>query len=382
MLKKVTFKAESDIITCGINTDSNFINSEDYISGSVIRAGFAKDIYLDCDIVERNNFIELKDENGKCSDCAKRGICEKFSEMRFSFFYKAGCIPVPFTTKVCKTNSAEHPIQDLMLENGIAVCKKCGRGLGRMEDAKGYIDKNKIKIINIDKSKNTTTHTAINYALRTAMHGSLYTIRSLPRGMMFEGYIDDRDTGMIEEGTVVYVGKYSSNGFGKLVINKVEQIKKSKDIAALIIQFTDKFGVGDRKDPNKYYVPLLFVSDAKLGFETGIPALVTEKYNELWNEKLFGENSIFTIENVYAQNKLYGGYNTANKWGQWRIEPQVITIKGSSILASFDREKIDEAVYILKEMSDNGIGFDTINGYGKINVCDELHMIGVSENAY
>ena len=123
MMKKIVFELCSDVISCGINSDYNFLNSLDYIPGSVLRAGFAKDIYLGCEIEERNNWIELKGD--KCSECSRKKICENFSNMKFSFAFPENTVPSPLTTKKCKIKPSEHPIKDSMLNNGILECDEC-----------------------------------------------------------------------------------------------------------------------------------------------------------------------------------------------------------------------------------------------------------------
>ena len=384
MIKKVIFRLESDIVSCGINTESNFFDSRDYIPGGVLRAGFAKDIYLSCGIDKRNNFIELKDPEGRCVSCENRLICEKFSDMTFSFLYNRNCIPAPFSTKVCKLRPGKHPIKDIMLDNGRAVCASCKEGFhhieGRMADANGYIDMSDNTLISI--KKNTTTHTAVNYAAGTARYNSIYTTRAISKGLYFEGLIDDCDTGLIKEGTVVYVGKYSSSGFGKLVVEKISEPDKRHDICKSIQEFTSRCRADKpyRKNPDKMYAPILFTSDAKLGFESGIAVSCTSEYRNLWTEKIFGDGSIFEIENVYAQNKISGGYDTSAQWGKWRKDPQIITVKGTSVLVSFDKNNLKKAVEIFEDMLLNGIGSDTKNGYGRVDICNKIHLIGAGDN--
>lgn len=375
-MKKVIFELQSDVLTCGINTEINFLSSNDYIPGSVIRAGFAKDIYLSCDIENRDNIVEIKN-SGSCVSCLNREICKNFSDMKFSFFYKKDCIPSPLTTKRCKVNPDNHPIKDIMLSDGIAVCEECEKTGGRMEDAKSYINYRHKKIASV--SKNTMTHTAINYATRTALDGSLFSTRSLARGQLFEGYIDDRGSSLIDIGTTVYVGKNSSSGFGKLVVKSVEGFDMSNVTDTEIKDFTARYSSfkPENKKPDTMYVPILLLSDAKLGFKSDNTVKSTEEYKKLWREKLFGVGSIFDVETVYAQNRLYAGYDTSREWGEWKRNAEIHTLKGTSVLVSFPADKLTEAVNILSEMKKNGIGAETINGYGQIDVCNKIHLMGV-----
>ena len=373
MMKKVIFKLESDVLSCGINTESSFLDSRDYISGSVLRAGFAKNICLSCGISKRNNFIELKDPDGICSICENRLICEKFSDMTFSFLYNRNCIPAPFTTKACKLRPHEHPIKDIMLDNGRIICTHCKDGFyhinGRMEDVKEYIDILSNELISINK--NTVIHTATEHSDR------LYMTRSIPKGLYFEGLIDDCNTGLLKEGSVVYVGEYSSNGFGKLVVQAICEPDKRSDIRKSIQDFTSLYRSDKphRKNPDKMYAPILFLSDAKLGFESGIALSSTSEYGNLWTKQMFGDESIFEIESVNAQNMLYANDDAS---AQCEKYPQIITVKGTSILVSFDRDKLERAAEIFEDILQNGIGRDTKNGFGRIDICNKIHMIGLN----
>ena len=74
-------------------------------------------------------------------------------------------------------------------------------------------------------------------------------------------------------------------------------------------------------------------------------------------------------------------YDTRQKWGEWKKDPQVETIKGSSFLISVEKDRLDNAILLLEKMLVNGIGSDTENGYGRIDVCNEIHMLGVNADA-
>lgn len=382
MMKKIVFELCSDVISCGINSDYNFLNSLDYIPGSVLRAGFAKDIYLGCEIEDRNNWIELKGD--KCSECSRKKICENFSNMKFSFAFLENTVPSPLTTKKCKIKPSEHPIKDSMLNNGILECDECKKiseRAGRMEDAKGYID---IKNMCSTKVlKNTLTHTAINYNSRTALDGSLYSTNSIARGQVFEAYIDDCDTEMIKIGTVVYVGKYSSNGYGKLMVKDIIDVEPRNDLKEKIEEFTKEY-CSDKveyKDENRFYIPILLLSDARLGIKPNTAVKTTEEYKNMWHKLVFDDEDYIKIENVFANNRIYAGYDTRQKWGEWKKEPQVETIKGSSFLISVEKDKIDNTISLLEKLLANGIGSGTENGYGRIDVCNEIHMLGVNADA-
>ena len=260
--RKVTFTLEGDVITGGITIKDKFKETTPYLTGSVVRAAFAKDIFLDCPFADKPsddgkyNFIELKNEN--CSNCEKKEICEKFSHMNFSFFYPENCIPAPLTAKKCKTFGTEHPIQDSLVE----MPKKCYEdnckldGNGRLENLKGFVDSedNSHKVETV-----TTTHTAINYMTNSKLDGSLYSVCAIKSGQKFTGYIDDCSSGMLYDGKIIYVGKYSSNGFGKIKITVSDEYEKT-DLVDKINTFNNKFKEAElfKQKPERIFVPVLF----------------------------------------------------------------------------------------------------------------------------
>lgn len=379
MIKKVKFELLDDFVSCGINTESNFLNTEDYISGAVMRAAFAKDIYLECCIDNRDYYIELKN-NEICKDCKNNEVCRKFSDMTFSFFYLENTIPSPMTTKKCKIHPNSHPIKDILLSDGSVICDECrkenGSMAGRMEDAKGFINLKQMKPAKI--SKTMSTHTAINYAAKTAKEGSLFSINAICRGQYFEGYIDDCDTGLIEVGKIIYAGKYSSCGFGKMRIIEAEEAGSSGNIYDKIKMFTMALNKGD----NKYYAPVLFLSNARLGIKEDTEPKTVDEYRKIWRELLFGENECIDVETVYSKQRIYRGYDTSKAWGDWQKDAVIETLMGTSILVSFTEENCEKAIDLLNKSESTGIGNDTKNGYGKIEVCNEIHMLGVIGNGY
>lgn len=388
-MKHVKFELLSDFVACGINTENNFLTSEAFISGAVIRAAFAKDIYLDCDIENRDYFIELKD-SPKCSDCPKRAVCASFSEMSFSFFYPENTIPAPMTTRRCKLYPKQHGIKDIMLGTDAKnlCCSDCtAEGTGRMDDAKGYINTITNKPFAVKRSH--SIHTAVNYTTRTVKDSSLFSVNAIESGQIFEGCIDDRGSGLIREGKVIYAGKYSSNGFGKLRIISVEDEPLKPDAQALgerIAEFTRLFKhfCPDRFRDGRLYAPILLRAPARPDIQTDTQPLSTDAYKQLWNGLLFrNEGAVFEIENVFARTRLYRGFDSAKRWGMWLKEPTVEVLAGSSVLVSFDKSCLDSAIAALLDLIDNGIGRadfeagrrDNLNGYGAVEVCAPLHLL-------
>ena len=401
MLKKVKVKACSNIMVGGLRTADNFLTSEEVISGAVIRAGFATDILLnnpnyEFDVPSKDeckyNYVYYNENlcNGLSEE--EKEIYKKFSNMKFSFFYPNDSIPAPLTAKVCKTCGTEHHLKDIVFENKALVCQDCEKELSkkknldkekvnkipkRMENLKGLIhwDNENKKYVSTKVEKSLSTHTAINYSLHTARDGSLFSVKAIKKGTEFVGYIDDCDTGLIYIGKIIYVGKYSSNGFGKLQITDISDVTL-EDLKSRIDAFNEKF----KGNENKKYISMLLLSDGKLlSFEndTNIVISSTNKYNELWKKAIFGDNDIFTIEKIFAQNIFYSGFDTSKEYGNWRNSPEIITLKGTSFKISYDIQNEEQALKVLNQLEQNGIGRDTNNGYGMVSVCHKIHTLGV-----
>lgn len=385
MKKRVEFLLEDDVITGGVRTATNFFESSDFISGAVLRAGFAWNILFECpyadeEINEKLNFVSYRDKE-KCTDCPNAEACKKFGDMRFSYLYPLDTVPAPFTLHKCKAH-AEHCVMDTVAVNGRLACTKCN---GRMESAKGYI--NSLTGMPVKIPKSLTVHTAIDIHTGTALDGSLYSIYALKHGQKFYGFIDDCGTGMIKEGDTVRVGKMSSCGFGKLKITKVEDCPESgnkEQIKKSVTEFNQKFksrisGCSE----NKEYASLLFTSDAVLELEKEKnEVLISDRYKEIWQKHLFGDDTKLFVEKIFAQNFSYSGFDTSIKTDEdimRRKSPIIMTKRGTSILVSFKTEDRESAVSELYNMSENGIGKDTEIGCGNVEVCSPLHCLGITE---
>ncbi|MBP1549633.1 MAG: hypothetical protein J6A05_06475, partial [Oscillospiraceae bacterium] len=327
MKKLVKFRFESDVICGGIKTNNNFIKSVDIINGAVLRAAFANDILLDCKFADEavdGKKYQVVYRKQKCEGCKHENVCKKFSDMTFSFLIPENSMPAPFTARTCKAHGTAHPIMDTVMESGMLRCKGCG---GRMENLKGIIDRDTFSTVRIPHS--STTHTAINHNTRTAKTGSLFSVEAIRKGCIYECEIDDLDSGMLCEEKVVYIGKYSSSGFGKIKIISIEDVAEY-DVEKTVDEFNEKF----KEKEGLNYASVLFLSDAKLDINQtdNTPKTETE-YREIWKERLFGKDAPVEVEQVYAQNYMYNGYEMSS--GEYKVVPEMLTEKGSSIKVSF-----------------------------------------------
>ena len=370
MKKRVKFSFESNVISCGVRLKPNFLKSVDVISGAVLRAAFANDILLECpfaeEVVDEKKF-QVVSRGEKCGNCKNKNICEKFSGMNFSFMYPENSVPAPFTARTCKGYGTAHSVMDTVMQNGRLICPVCK---GRMESLKGLVNKTDYKSVRVPHS--SSTHTAIDPNTRTALDGSLFSIDAIKRGMVYECEIDDCDTGMLYEGKVIYLGKYSSAGFGKIKIISVEVAEESS-VKNRIDRFNEKFGGSDRK-----YASVLFLSGAKLDIDKYADEIrTTEEYRSIWKEVIFGKDSLIDVEQVIAQNYIYNGFDTSVDGEDRQRKSEFLTEKGTSVRVSFPAGSGAED--LLEQLEKNGIGRDTECGYGRIAVCSDIHMLGIQE---
>ncbi len=385
MRKIVELELLSPFMSGGARIADNFFESEQFIRGSVIRAAFANELLLQCPFADkpdskgRYNYIEPKDEG--CKSCENYKICESFSDMYFSFAYPKNSFPAPFTSKACKTCGTRHPLKDTVLESLNLECSECKSGLKRMENLKGFIKKTERAdegyYAQVTVPFVLTTHTAIDYNSHTSLDGKLYSVRAIEKGVHFTAEIDDLDSGLIKENKIIYAGKYSSAGYGKIKIVNITDSNEitSEGVCEKINSFQSRFNTDDK-------ATILFTSDAILGFKFDADddkCKTKDEYIKLWQEALFGENcSCIKVEKVFAETQLYKGYDTSKKWGEWRKgEPQLLILKGTSILVSIAKDSREQAVKTLTGLEQSGIGEKTKDGFGQISVCHEIHKLGV-----
>ncbi|MCX7921551.1 MAG: hypothetical protein N3B21_05980 [Clostridia bacterium] len=392
-MSKVVLKLESPLMTGGKRLKDNVLESLDYIAGHVLRAAFARHILLNCPLYKPNqpdskgryHFVYIRDK-GECRKCRLYEACRDFSDMKFSFFYPKGTDILPYTAKGCKYHD-DHGFKDILTYNEGVRCSKCiekyGESMvdmgkaGRVESVSGY--RKRHEKISIERT--VFTRTAIEPSTKTAQDGSLYLIYAVKQGIEFEGEIQGIEKLGIKEGNSIYVGSYNTVGFGRMSVQSISDEDRKKNLPELISEFNLKLHKHNVKQPTETkvtYIPILFKSDAKLGIERESfdRPMSNEEYKEKWKELIFGEKlQDIKIEKVLSENDMYRGYDTSQEWGKWEKKPQIITLKGTSVLLSTDRP-IESVLPELVDMELQGVGEDKNNGFGQIEVCNELHVKG------
>lgn len=387
-MSKIELRLESPLMVGGKRLKDNVLESLDYMPGSVMRAAFAKYILLNCplyipdkcDECGRFNYVYIRD-NDKCRECTFYDCCSNFSNIKFSFFYPKDFEIIPFTSRKCKSYD-EHGFIDMLIPPKNLRCKRCiekNKGLiadekvGRLDSARGFrIGEQCVKV-----EREVFTRTSVDPYTLTAKEGSLYSLYAVKPGITFTGEIDGFEILNLKAGSEIYVGSYNTVGFGRFRIENISEEHSVKDMYNDILKFNERI-----KDTayghDKTYIPMLFVSDAKLGIEkyNFDKPLSNEKYKAIWKRLLFtDEMAEFEVEKVFSEQGIYRGYDTSRKWGSWEKDPQVLVLKGTTILASTIKP-ISETIGILNKLQDEGIGLERENGFGKVEVCNELHVKG------
>lgn len=385
MKQKVNFELLQPVMCGGVRIEKNFFESEAFIRGNVIRAAFATQILLECPFADRKssegkyNFIEIKDADGRCLDCRYNKICNSFGNMTFSCAYPENSIPAPFTAKKCKKCDTKHKIKDILVESGMIVCDECkannANDIARMENLKGLICQDGEKFVSLKIPMTLSTHTAINYHSHTAADGSLFSIKAIEKGQIYTTIINDCGTDMLNIFDVIYAGKYSSCGFGKMKIIDLQPVSdfSMSDIKERIENFNIRF--------NKHNLASVLLITDMLPLETDISdkVLTNEEYLEYWQKSIFGTNELpFSISKIHTETQLYSGFDTSKSWGNWKqTTPDLLLKKGTSLLLEIKENCFDEAIEILTKMQNNGIGKKTQDGFGQVEICHPIHCTGV-----
>lgn len=383
----VTLNFEAPLIVGDKKLANNYIESKDYIQGSVIRAAFARVILNHCSVYngkaedipgvgKKKNWIYYRAKEGCCTICKYASICKKFgTEVKFSFFYPEGTSVIPLTSMSCKNKPQEHGFIDSLTQK--AVCKKCeaiNPNNTRVEFTSGLKNaQGEFKI-----TKLTQTKTSINPYTQTAKDGQLYSLTSVVNDR-FTGEITGLNENEISLFKTLRVGAYTSTGYGKCNLTFSKEKAKQPTLEQ-IITFSKAYKIHQQEmalegqkvvDQDKEYMALLLTADMHLDIKKPTGYLSSKQYKEMWNEYLNLPPQ--TVHKIYFDTSLYRGYDTSAANGNYRNTSQYHIHKGGVIV--LEVTSLKEAYETYK----NGIaiGNDTINGYGQCEIyCGEGNLNG------
>jgi len=388
---RVLLDFKSPLLIGSKKHSSNFIESDDVIKGSVVRAAFAKVILDNCcernedDVKEVNgqrkrNWVYFRDKAG-CGECCFNNICKNFSSMRFSYFYPSGTEVIPQTAMVCKTDN-NHGFIDLLVDDTSKGCTKCEDG-SRVEFTSGLrtTGENK-KPYSVIKS--ISTKNKINPYSKTSADGMLYSIETISCTpikddkdneqdeckLLFEGSIE----GISEKDLFLFkrlrVGGDITTGLGKCNLSKSD-IEENKIELNHIEKFSADYKERNKNkkiiDENSNYISIKLIGDCILNFDfDGEVYLDTDELKKLWRKPLELDEDI-KIEKIYTEVINYRGYDNSSISEDKREEAMTLISKGTVMV--FSSKKSLEDLYSYFQIKQRcGFGLENENGFGGFEI--------------
>lgn len=407
----------------------NFIESDEVIKGSIIRAAFAKIILKNCTQKSNNkkqeNWIEIRNKEA-CQKCKYYKICENFDQVTFSYFYPKNSEVVPLTAMTCKNHQDEHGYNDSLIYDKTKGCPICIKELdevkeekkkssGRLEYGKGLrtVVKDNLTTKRPYKvGKNISVKNAINPYTRTSAEGKLYSVETVVKTMSdeeiknpnkepdiheceYEGYIYNMSEEELKLFKNLRVGGDTTVGLGKCRLEVInEASNKNNDITTNDLQeFSEgyystnvaKDGNKDKDNKNrnedkKQVTPNLNYIAVKLKSDMQIPIrdkddnyidIFNEYYSldelkEIWKKVLDIDKEDINVEKVYTNIINYRGYDTSLKTNNKREKVSIFAEKGTVIVFSSSKQSCDKLAEYFN--GHKAFGAETENGFGAFEI--------------
>lgn len=350
---------------------SNFIESDDVIKGSVVRAAFAKIILKNCTEKDKKtfknklNWVFFRDTDG-CKNCRYKGVCKSFSEMRFSYFYPKDTEVIPLSAKVCK-NDAKHGFYDDL----ISIMDRCKCG-GRLEFTTGLRTSGKVKIPYKVK-KSLSIKNGINPYTKTSKDGLLYSIETVVgtsennglSEIVYEGSITGAQKEDLEIFRNLRVGGDTTVGLGKCIIICKEDNRGSNLSYTLIKRFSEKYKEKwNKEETGINYLAVKFIGDAILNFDFDGSYKTTDELKDIWERALELDNEVH-VDKVYTEIEDYRGYDNSISGINKRENAVSIVKKGTVIVFSSEKSLEELKCYFENKRF---FGGETINGFGEFQI--------------
>ena len=395
MKYRIRITPKNPFVIGGKKLNNDYIKSLEHIPGGVLRAALSREIVMACPYYNQNSskkyWVEYKNEK-ECTSCRYKNLCKNFSEIKIGELYPQNSKNYPLTAMRCKENS-EHKAFDTLSEKLIRKIYKDDKNLNqidsgcpeckkRVERCSGlFLEKNgvqkDVEVVNLLITKN-----AINPYMRTAKDGILYTldagstkvmIGDEERDLYFEGIIEGDDIkSELENIYSLYIGAYNTAGFGKFVIDVVDEYKED-DIKSLKNRL-QKFNIKINSE-KKIYVPITLESDAYINLpienDKKLCEISKDEYIKIYENSLKEISELGKIFYINFLSDTRRGFDTSKENVKFRKAKKVIK-SGGVIVLEIDKDKIDYSK--LLNIQNNGIGENKIHGFGKIKICDEFHL--------
>lgn len=371
---KVQLNFSAPLLIGSKKESSNFIESEDVIKGSVIRAAFAKVILSNCaerdnkNLKDKDNWIFFKDGEG-CVNCRYKDICKNFSNITFSYFYPKDTEVIPLSARICKNSNNHGFYDDLIIKE--YECKECK---GRLEFTTGLRTLGKGSIpYKVEKS--VSMKCAINPYTQTSKDGQLYSIEtvsgtSLKQGKMelvYEGNIEGITKEQISVFRTLRVGGDTTVGLGKCMLKLLSDNNVEKVDIRQLKNFSNQYKYKwhkELKEDGINYIAICFTADSMLRFDYDGSYKTTDEFKSIWQQSL-GIDSSINVDKVYTQIENYRGYDNSICGLDKREKPCSIIKKGTVIVFS-SYKPLEELLDIFSDIK--SFGDESINGFGKFKI--------------
>ena len=175
------------------------------------------------------------------------------------------------------------------------------------------------------------------------------------------------------------LGGSASRGLGKVEITaKVADLNKG--VEARFKKFNDKlksrfqlwsslFGNSNQNLEDRVYFTLDLQSDTILSQNWRRTTVISEAMLQQFTNV---EDNSLKLEAAYSSYDYISGWNSA--WGLMK-NIELVTNKGAVYLFSTVKDREKEWINGLQELELNGMGEKTCEGFGKVKVCNDFHLI-------
>ncbi|MBE0427714.1 MAG: hypothetical protein IBX72_13860 [Nitrospirae bacterium] len=311
-------------------------------------------------------------------------------KVTFGNLYIRGAKPVPLAAFSCKYYSGfkgdaeKHGAVDILLsltrekESAIHIpakyqnCEYIENGRqcsAPMKKYRGYylkdISDGSLKSVTV--GKRLIYHTAVSHTSEAALEGALYSQEIIETGQIFQGEIWVHDDALltkienfIRSQEVFFLGSDKSTGLGRFEMLSDPEIVNGFDKESLrerIIQFNERL----RLNNGKTYFSITFQSDA----------VITDKFMR-YKSFLEPEDLGIKVADLICgvtDSRLRQGWNAMARLPK----EDVIAIEKGSVFV-FCADNLDNVLDRLYEAEVAGIGKRKGEGFGRLTVCDLLHL--------
>ncbi len=394
---KLELQALSPVLIGDRQTDTQFNESMDQIPGNRLRAALARTILDQCPYFDpvrqpqdRRYYVEYQGGES-CRGCHWAAWCEGFADMRIGFATPQGAHPFPLTAMGCKFERDKHPLVDTLimrsawqkrLRDGVTAqwqrplfrCQACGE---RLENLSGWYDPRCLQAVQ-RPPKHSWTRLQIDPVRGTAAQGQLYTILPMAAGTTFAGPITAPapPDGQLE----LRVGARTSSGLGHCAATLTSSHSLPEaNLTERVLRFNRilrrQFAAVGLPDSPGTYISLTLVTPAAM--EPGAPAvpsaLTTPESLAALRAALALDRALpgWEIAHAFTGYQLRGGWRLLD--GNWAA-PRNLLIGGSVLVLLHPSSDVGGLTHALATASHSGIGQQTEDGLGRVEICAQYHM--------